>query len=254
MRHVLRPGFTVARRDDGHLQVGLDEAVVLPETAEVRRLIAALVDARADWPAMDPTARRALDTLDAAGMLVDIGFRDSFIAARFGRSAASRLAARAAGVRVDGSPELLALLSESGVREGDGLVVIASAGPIPRRRVDVLLREDTPHLLIEGGPTAWTVGPFVVPGVTACARCVDATSEDPRRPIVLEQATPGPVDPVLRSLALAQAARDIVAWLDGDRPLTWSATLRIGDRDDLRAWARHPHCGCAWDLVLSESS
>ena len=39
MRHVLRPGFTVARRDDEHLQVGLDPAVVLPETAAVRRLM-----------------------------------------------------------------------------------------------------------------------------------------------------------------------------------------------------------------------
>lgn len=254
MRHVLRPGFTVARRDAAHLQIGLDQAVVLPETADVRRLVAALLDAHADWPSLSPGAARALATLDAAGMLVDIAFRDSFVAARFGTSAAARLAARSAGVRVEGSAELTTLLRESGVREGDGLVVLVSAGPIPRGRLDPLLRGDVPHLLVEGGPTAWSVGPFVVPGVTACARCVDAASEDPRRPVLLEQAAPAPIDPVLRSLALAHAARDIIAWLDGDRPSTWSATLRVGDCDELRCWPRHPHCGCAWDLVLGEPS
>lgn len=252
MRHVLRPGFTVARRDAEHLQVGLDQAVVLPETTEVRRLMAALVDTRAEWPSLDATASRALDTLDAAGMLVDIAFRDSFVAARFGRTAAARLAARSTGVHVEGSPELMALLSGSGVREGDGLVVLVSPGPIPRGRLDPLLRGDIPHLLVEGGPTAWTVGPLVVPGVTACARCVDAASQDPRRPVLLEQAEAGPVDPVLRSLALAHAARDVIAWLDGDRPSSWSATLRVGDSDELQPWPRHPHCGCAWDLVLRE--
>lgn len=252
MRHVLRPGFTVARRDDAHLQVGLGPAVVLPETAEVRRLVAALADARADWPALDVTAARALDALDEAGLLVDVAFGDSFVAARFGRSAADRLAARSAGVRVDGSPDLVALLGASGVADGDGLVVVVSPGPIPRTRLDGLMRSGTPHLLVEGGPTSWTVGPFVLPGATACARCVDAASPDPRRPVLLEQARPGPVDPVLRSLALAHAAREVVAWLDGDRPTTWSATLQVGDRDDLQAWPRHPHCGCAWDLVLRE--
>jgi hypothetical protein len=97
------------------------------------------------------------------------------------------------------------------------------------------------------------VGPFVVPGATACHRCVDAhlAEGDPRRSVVVEQlagitATPG--DAPLAALAVAWAVRDVEAYLAGRRPTTWSATVDLGLELDPRPrmWRRHPWCGCAW--------
>ena len=117
-----------------------------------------------------------------------------------------------------------------------------------------------PHLPVvthEGGAR---IGPFVVPGVTACLRCVDAHLDegDGRRGLVLRQltGTPAPVDPATRAAAAALAARDVVAYVDGDRPATWSATTLVGPAPGLehRAWLRHPHCGCCWDDLLDLTS
>ncbi len=49
---------------------------------------------------------------------------------------------------------------------------------------------------------------------------------DGRRGVVLRQSTgtPAPVDPATRAAATALAVRDVVAYVDGDRPATWSAT------------------------------
>jgi hypothetical protein len=42
--------------------------------------------------------------------------------------------------------------------------------------------------------------------------------------------------------------RDVVAYVEGEPPSTWSATVTIGPDLDpgRREWARHPHCGCSW--------
>jgi hypothetical protein len=43
--------------------------------------------------------------------------------------------------------------------------------------------------------------------------------------------------------------RDLVTHLEGDRPSTWSATVRIsaGLRSVTQTeWLRHPACGCGW--------
>ena len=106
-----------------------------------------------------------------------------------------------------------------------------------------------------------TLGPFVVPGATACLRCVDAHrgEADPRRGLVLEQAASLPaltrdrVDPALHALALAWAARDVVTFVEGGRPATWSATVRVdaGLRLAPQEWLRHSHCGCSWGDQLA---
>ena len=124
-----------------------------------------------------------------------------------------------------------------------------------RSRVDALVRDDRTHLLVMLLPDRVRLGPFVVPGTTACLRCLDArlAEQDPRRGLVLEQLEdrddpPAPCDPVLAHAGLALAVRELTTYAEGDRPATWSATLTL-DADltmPRREWPRHPHCGCSW--------
>ncbi|HEY0890221.1 MAG TPA: hypothetical protein VGE38_11475 [Nocardioides sp.] len=274
-RPVLRPGWQAVRRDDAHLQVGLDEPLctVVPDTAEVRRLLAVLADPALPWqPPADLPSRRALDRLDSAGLLVPrpASALETRLAARHGQDARERLSRRARSLlRLDGPSALTepfeALLRESGLAAVSGqasdeptLTMLLSAGPAPRPRADELLRHGRPHLVVAGSPTGWTVGPLVVPGLTACLRCVDATlaERDPRRGVVLAQqppVSPALLDPVARIAALALAAQQTVAFVDGDAPAVWSATLSLrAGVPELVSWRRHPHCGCAWDAVAAQ--
>lgn len=277
----LLPGTAVARRDAQHLQVGLDErSAVLPDAPDVRRVLAALQDGSppgADVPG-SPAAALVLERLHAAGLLVDgPTLRRSLASYAAGpveraalastwcsdpTGAAERWAVRRqAVVAVDGpAPDRVTverLLASSGVPTGSGppdLVLVLREGQPDRAVLDALQQQDRPHLLVHGDLDHVEVGPFVAPGRTACLRCLDAhlADRDPRRPLVLEQqaavAAPVPLDPVLWQLALAWAVRDVLRWLDGEQPSTWSATVRLGpDPSPLRReWLRHPRCGCGW--------
>ena len=112
--------------------------------------------------------------------------------------------------------------------------------------------ESRPHLSVSAVPGAVRVGPFVVPGLTACLRCVRAWAGDVQE----REATrlvPGPgVDPALLAVALGWAARDARTWLGGGTPSTWSATVTVGVdlAPRVRRWARHPHCGCSWGVAV----
>ena len=106
------------------------------------------------------------------------------------------------------------------------------------------------------------VGPFVVPGLTACLRCVDAhhTDADREWPLLVRQyadassrdradGSPEPVDPALAALAVAWAARDLTSYVDGGRPSSWSSTAGVRPRPEHArdpVWLRHPECGCGW--------
>jgi bacteriocin biosynthesis cyclodehydratase domain-containing protein len=110
---------------------------------------------------------------------------------------------------------------------------------------------------------AATIGPFVVPGRTACLRCVDAhaTDADPSWPLLVTQyasragedrcdGVPEPVDVMLASVSLAWAARDLASYAEGRRPGTWSATIRFDPyltAIETQPWLRHPQCGCSWE-------
>lgn len=239
----LRPGFAPVRRDDRHLQLGLDPPcrAVLPDTAEVRRLLEALATGLTHRPVSLP-ARRTLAVLADAGLLEP---------------------AAPAGplpVAIDAPPLLTAaltpLLGSAGLTHDAAaeVVLVAAETPVPRDRGDPLVRSGRAHLVVEGAPDGWTVGPFVVPGVTACLRCVDAHlgEADPRRGVVLEQLArlPGSTDPLGRAQALAWAVADLRSWLGGTAPGTWSASYTLGGgAPRRREWLRHPHCGCAWDVA-----
>lgn len=297
MRPILRPGTRVLRRSATDLQVGLDprHAVVLPDEPAVRALLDALATA-AEIDGPSPT----LGVLDAHGMLVDAdvllplvgttGSRpvprpDVAALARTDGDAAPGLLEARSSCRVTvaafgtqhGEPlaaSLGALLERAGIGSGsspqargsrvggDGPVVLVGAGEPHREQLDAAMRDGTPHLLVRLAEGAATVGPFVVPGRTACLRCVDEhhADADPAWPLLVEQyaatggrdrpdGSPEPVDSLLAAVALAWAARDLVSFAEGRRPSTWSATIRF---DPLLAaletqrWLRHPACGCAW--------
>jgi hypothetical protein len=259
MTWLLRPGVGLARRDAAHLQLGCDPplAAVLPDSRAVRLLLVELAHG-SPLTTLDPTTAPVLDALVATGLVV----------------AADEDAARAdrrAGCRVhldapDGVlPAALRLVGEAGLRlaRSAGEVSVAlvwSEGEPPRARLDEWMRSGTPHLVVREGPGGPLLGPYVVPGATACLRCVDAHlgEQDPRRALVVEQiATTPPLrpaepDPALRALAVAWAVRDLVAAAEGVVPATWSATVALGLLPPaVTAYRRHLHCGCAWseDLV-----
>jgi hypothetical protein len=298
-RRVLRPGLQVVRRDDRHLQVGLDAPLrlVVEDGPDERRVLGAVRDGRPAAPAT-PAGHRLLDRLLGLGLLVDADLLDAALGrvaalggdraavlscfARHGDAAASRLAARtAARVLLDAPDDAAAsaarLLRATGVASvvridlaadlaggpdpepGATAALVVAAGEQRRARLDPLVRAGLPHLLLTCGARGARLGPFVVPGVTACLRCLDAHhgERDPRRATVLEQsartAAEEPVDPAQLAGALAWAVGELVEHLDGDRPGTWSATATLegGGPPVRRAWSRHPHCGCAWDALAA---
>ena len=262
----LRPGLAVVRRDRQHLQIGVEPPLcaVVPDEPGVRRLLESLQRGETAIPRTAP-ARRALDLLVATDLVVDADLAAEWpaLSARYGASAGARRVRRAAlVVALDAPPELTGALAQLlrtaglalGPLEEAAVALVADHGLVRRERVDQLLRADLPHLVVQGGPTAWTVGPFVAPGTTACLRCLDAvvSEADPRYAHLVEQAagTAAPADPLLRSLALTSAVADLAAYADGERPLTWAATLTIGDGlPRHRPVARHRHCGCSWGAV-----
>lgn len=293
---VLRPGLHVLRRSAKELQVGLgpERAVILPDTDEVRVLLDSL--ATPGSPSAGAPDAPARDLLEEAGMLVDddlllplapartgeaVPSRGdlSALAARAGDTTPARLAARRSvtvGVVAVGAPsarhwagQVTDLLTGSGVAcasadaaTGAAAVMLVAVGEPAREELDPWVRAGTPHLLLRLVEGSAVVGPFVVPGQTACLRCVDAhhTDLDPAWPLLVAQyaaactrtradALPEPVDPLLATLASAWAARELVTWLEGESPTTAGGTVRLDPR--LRtlesySWPRHPACGCDW--------
>lgn len=279
-RPVLRPGVHVVRRDDRHLQVGLERprVVVLRDDPATRGLLEAL---RVGAPtAGRPEQAQVLAALEEHDLLVDRALRDEVlrrapdraagagVLAASGSAAADLMVARsqvAVGVSapVDVRSDALRLLRCSGLAsasdpERADLTLVVTDTVLPRAELDALVRSGRTHLVVAPHGDGMEIGPLVVPGTTACLRCVDAhrAERDPGRSMVLEQcsvetraAGPVPRDPALLAAAVALAVREVVSWADGGAPLSWSASLVLqpGLPPEHRVWRRHPHCGCAWD-------
>jgi bacteriocin biosynthesis cyclodehydratase domain-containing protein len=212
------------------------------------------------------------------------------LAAHAGDRAAALLASRAAAevdVASVGSAEaatvvtaLVGLLTAAGLRprvlphgqppperpvdapDGGCSGVLVSVGEPAREDLDGWMRTGTPHLVVRLTEGSAVIGPFVLPGETACLRCVDAhhTDLDPAWPLLVtqqaaavgrvrEDTLPEPVDTLLATLATAWAARDLVTRAEGHRPATASTTVRLDPHVtslETHRWPRHPACGCAW--------
>ncbi len=254
MTWLLRAGVGLARRDADHLQLGLDppHVAVLPDRRAVRLLLVELAHG-SPLSTLDAVTGRALDALVGAGLVVPAD----------GEAARPERRSRCV-VHLDVPdgvlPAALRLIGEAGLgltRDpgGASVVLVWTEGEPARDRSDEWMRRGTPHLLVRETLVGPVVGPYVVPGATACLRCVDAHAgeTDPRRSLVVEQlATTEPLrpvdpDPALRTLALGWAVRDLVTAAEGGVPAIWSATVALGALPPvLTAYRRHLHCGCAW--------
>jgi hypothetical protein len=96
-------------------------------------------------------------------------------------------------------------------------------------------------------------------------RCIDAhlCIQDPDHVAVTSRyvrasarpradGVPDIADPALAVVAVAWAARDIAAHLEGRTPSTWSRTFLLGREPTSRTeqdWSRHPQCGCCWSAL-----
>ena len=254
MTWLLRPGVGLARRDTDHLQLGVDPpgVVVLPDTRSVRLLLVELAHG-SPLSTLDEVTTPALGELVRAGL----GTALDDEAARPTRRARCRVHLEVP----DGVlPAALRMVGEAGLglaREPAAATValVWSEGELARDRLDGWVRSGTPHLVVRETPDGPVLGPYVVPGATACLRCVDAHAgeRDPRRALVVEQLATRPAlrplapDPTLRLLALAWAVRDLTTAAEGGLPASWSATVTLGGLPPtVRSFHRHLHCGCAW--------
>lgn len=182
------------------------------------------------------------------------------------RATARLLGRDRARISVDGSlgADPGPLLAAAGLASGAEPTcrLLLSIGEIGRDRLDRLVADRVPHLVVRLVDGVVTIGPFVIPGETACLRCIDLhlAVDDPVYPALVEQHArarpeahrdgwPEPRDLPLVTLATAWAVRDLCSWAEGERPPTWSATVRLeaglAGITDVQ-WLRHPGCACFW--------
>lgn len=119
-----------------------------------------------------------------------------------------------------------------------------------------LLGDGIPHLMARVVEVTGTVGPLILPGRSACLRCLDLyrTDRDPAWPrIVAQTAQQRPAvaacDVTLAAQVAALAAQQVLAHLDGFVPATVDGTVEITLPYGLprrRSWTPHPACGCRW--------
>jgi hypothetical protein len=121
-----------------------------------------------------------------------------------------------------------------------------------------LAREHVPHLVVDADEAIGVVGPLVLPGRSACVRCVDLSksARDPAWPRILAQASDfggaSPAtracDTVLAAATAALAAAQSLAFIDrACEPAAVGATLEIVLPDwqwQRRGWPAHPACSC----------
>lgn len=147
---------------------------------------------------------------------------------------------------------------ERAAEPGRSAVVLAPTGPVipPEwlRRV-----RHRPHLAVVVRDTAAVIGPLVLPGRSACLRCLELAraDRDPAWPALAAQlvSRTRQVDPceiTLAATAAGIAAMHLVRWLDQPE----SAVALLGGTlelslDDLQLRRRslrgHPTCGCGAD-------
>jgi hypothetical protein len=183
------------------------------------------------------------------------------------RTLARRLAAR---IRIHGGGRvgagLAGLLTTSGIggvthadpADADparpDLAVLIGRHPLELRAS--LMREQIPHLAASADEAIGVVGPLVIPGRTACLRCLDLTrtDRDPAWPLILAQLAgrkPDPLacDATLAAAVTAQAAAQVLDFTDRSAAAgaVTNGTLELvlpGWQWRRRTWPRHRDCTC----------
>jgi hypothetical protein len=120
-----------------------------------------------------------------------------------------------------------------------------------------LVRDRVPHLVVQADEAIGVVGPLVMPGHSACVRCVDLSkaARDPAWPTILAQAC-GAEAPaatqacgtVLAAGAAALAAAQALTLIDRvGAPAAANGTLEVVLPEwqwQRRGWPPHPACTC----------
>ena len=146
-------------------------------------------------------------------------------------------------------------------RHADVVVLVPPTCEPDRDEVAALIRAGLPHLLVRSGEYGGGVGPFVLPGESACVRCTDLhrADRDGDWPMLLAQltVTPAPVPDTVLAIQLgALAAAQVLHWLAGETPATAAGTVETdlaGGLGQVRTWPPHPCCGCHWPAQLAEN-
>ncbi|MDO4665194.1 MAG: hypothetical protein Q4A71_03160 [Actinomycetaceae bacterium] len=115
-----------------------------------------------------------------------------------------------------------------------------------------LVSEDIPHLLVTVTDTTVDVGPFVIPGRTACYRCVNLrrTALNSYWPDALAHLLYGrenQVESILLQNAAAFVARQVSDWSAGKPPETANSVWSLSAQSSVPTMQRfglYPGCGC----------
>lgn len=156
----------------------------------------------------------------------------------------------AAGVRRFATDRPHPLAANVG-RPADLVVLVADHVARPLT-ADGLLAEGVAHLSVVLRDTDVVVGPLVLPGRSACLRCLDRRQQDadPHWPLLREAmaaAPPRPVDAATTRLVAGIVGLQVLAHLDGGRAAAVGTTLEVllpEGRVRQRWWRPHPDCGC----------
>lgn len=140
-------------------------------------------------------------------------------------------------VRGDGAPDVA--------------VLVESRAAAPARYAR-LVAQGVAHLPVVVREADVVVGPLVLPGVTACARCADLhrADADPAWPALvaqLRELADAPQETTLTAASAALAAAQVLAHLDGLRPAAAGALLEValpGAVPRAVPLSPHPRCGC----------
>jgi len=155
-------------------------------------------------------------------------------------------------------PARKAAAARAGSAPGPGsrpdLAIVVGRHPLELRAG--LMRAQIPHLAASADEAIGIVGPFVIPGRTACLTCLDLTRahRDPAWPLILAQLAgrhpdPPACDAPLAAAVSAQAAAQALAFVDRDAvpgPVA-DGTLELvlpGWQWRRRTWPRHNDCSC----------
>lgn len=249
----LDPAIPLVWRDPRTLQFGVDPAITVLDdiTRTQERLVAALTTG------VTTSGFRML----AAEGKVTVRQRDELLArlAPCLLSDAPRETPPRGAVVLGSSAlalDLARLLDDAGLRARDArprpqLVVLVGERVLSAADHRAWLQRDIPHLPIVSGDGSVTVGPLVVPGVSACLHCafLHRRDADAAWPAIAAQlahlASPAP-HPLRSASAVVHAARLVAAFFDGraETGREWRIE-RDGDQVSERLVAPHPECRCA---------
>lgn len=134
------------------------------------------------------------------------------------------------------------------------LVVLTGVAPHDEELIRGLMLNRIPHLTVRAAEAIGVVGPLVVPGKSACLRCVHLlkAAADPAWPRVLAQsaeATPHACDTVLAAATAALTSAQALAFIDGagPEPAAANGTLELvlpHWQWKRRTWPAQPACPC----------